>query len=359
MRKQFRLMSGIVLSLAMMATAGYASRNDQRTELTVNEAIRVPGATLAPGDYTVELADTGADKRVVIFRDADTNKVLSMALTASAQQMDVPEDTKFTFYETPVGSPPALRTWFYPGDVSGHQFIYPETEGTDIAKQSRRYVPTVADADYQKMSATREGKMGEPMLVAVHDVNVYAISPQMEKSSFDDAVASNNQMDARSWRPDTFVRGAELPQSRLETQIRKEIVTLPFYSLWDHVEYQVSGNGAVTLMGSVYRPSMKKSIERVVKNVEGVSSVNNQLEVQPTSSNDDRIRRAAYRAIYGHSALQNYQLRAVPPIHIIVNNGNITLEGVVMNRMDKNIAGIQANSVPGAFKVENNLRVGS
>jgi hyperosmotically inducible protein len=88
-----------------------------------------------------------------------------------------------------------------------------------------------------------------------------------------------------------------------------------------------------------------------------VERVENNIEVLPVSPNDDNIRLAAYRAIYGHTALNRYALQAVPPIHIIVNNGNVTLEGVVANESDKNIAGMQAKSVPGAFSATNNLRV--
>jgi hyperosmotically inducible protein len=94
-----------------------------------------------------------------------------------------------------------------------------------------------------------------------------------------------------------------------------------------------------------------------VKRIEGVEKVVNNIEVLPTSINDDRIRRAVYRAIYGNSVLNQYQLRAVPPIHIIVKNGHVTLEGVVARRMDKQVAGVQANGVPGVFSMTNNLRV--
>jgi hyperosmotically inducible protein len=94
-----------------------------------------------------------------------------------------------------------------------------------------------------------------------------------------------------------------------------------------------------------------------VKRIEGVEKVVNNIEVLPTSINDDNIRRAVYRAIYGNSVLSQYQLRAVPPIHIIVKNGNVTLEGVVARAMDKQIAGMQANGVSGVFSVTNNLQV--
>jgi hyperosmotically inducible protein len=94
-----------------------------------------------------------------------------------------------------------------------------------------------------------------------------------------------------------------------------------------------------------------------VKGIEGVETVTNNIEVLPLSPNDDRIRLAVYRAVYGQSALNRYSLQAVPPIHIIVKNGNVSLEGVVANEADKNIAGIQAKGVPGVFSVNNNLQV--
>jgi hyperosmotically inducible protein len=131
---------------------------------------------------------------------------------------------------------------------------------------------------------------------------------------------------------------------------------LPYYDVFDNLAYKVDG-GTVTLYGQVTRPTLKDSAERVVKDIEGVERVENQIEVLPPSPTDDRIRIATYRAIYGHSALQRYGFGAVPPIHIIVKSGNITLEGVVDNEADKNIAGIQARSVPGVFSVTNNLQV--
>jgi hyperosmotically inducible protein len=107
------------------------------------------------------------------------------------------------------------------------------------------------------------------------------------------------------------------------------------------------------------RPTLKSDAENVVKKVEGVSSVDNQIEVLPVSPMDDQTRRAAYRTIYGDPGLSRYGFQAVPSIHIIVKNGNITLEGVVDSEGDKNLAGIRANSVPNVFSVKNNLVVAS
>jgi hyperosmotically inducible protein len=144
---------------------------------------------------------------------------------------------------------------------------------------------------------------------------------------------------------------------RIIKEVRHELVMLPFYGVFDNLSFKVDPDGTVTLLGQVSRPVLKSDAENVVKHIEGVEKVVNNIEVLPTSINDDQIRRATYRAIYGNEVLSQYQLRAVPPIHIIVKNGHVTLEGVVARQMDKQIAGIQANSVPGVFSVTNNLVV--
>jgi hyperosmotically inducible periplasmic protein len=150
--------------------------------------------------------------------------------------------------------------------------------------------------------------------------------------------------------------GSARNRERLIRQVRHELVMLPYYGVFDNLSYRVDG-GKVTLLGQVTRPTLKSSAENVVKDIEGVGQVDNQIKVLPLSPNDDRVRIAVYRAIYGQTALNRYALQAVPPIHIIVENGNVTLEGVVANEGDRNIANIQANGVSGVFAVVNNLRV--
>jgi len=132
---------------------------------------------------------------------------------------------------------------------------------------------------------------------------------------------------------------------------------LPYYGVFDDLAFRVDG-GKVTLLGEVTRPTLKSDAENVVKRVEGVTQVENRIEVLPLSSMDDQIRIAEYRAIYGDPALSTrYGYRALPSIHIIVKNGNVTLEGVVANEGDKNLVNMRANSVPNVFSVTNNLRV--
>ena len=145
-------------------------------------------------------------------------------------------------------------------------------------------------------------------------------------------------------------------EERIVKQTRHEILTLPFFDVFDNIEFRVDGS-KVTLMGQVTRPILKSSAEAVVKGIEGVESVNNQIEVLPLSPNDDRLRLAAYRAIYGFNALRRYALPVIKPIRIIVKNGNLTLEGIVDSDTDKNLVYIRANGVRGVFSVTNNLRV--
>jgi hyperosmotically inducible periplasmic protein len=166
------------------------------------------------------------------------------------------------------------------------------------------------------------------------------------------ALALLAAMASTSYADHKNARGYE----RFVREIRHELVMLPWYGVFDHLAYKVDGYN-VTLLGQVTRPTLKSDAENVVKQIEGVETVTNNIEVLPLSPQDDRIRLATYRAIYGHNVLNRYALQAVPPIHIIVKNGHVTLEGMVMNEMDRNVANIQANQVPGVFSVTNNLRV--
>ena len=137
-------------------------------------------------------------------------------------------------------------------------------------------------------------------------------------------------------------------------QVRHHLITLPYYTVFDNFTFRVDGS-SVTLGGQVTRPTLRADAERAVGRIAGVSEVINEIEVLPVSPNDDRIRRAVFRTIYGQPALSRYAMQAVPPIHIVVKNGNVTLEGVVATEGEKNIAALQANGVSGVFAVVNNL----
>jgi hyperosmotically inducible periplasmic protein len=148
------------------------------------------------------------------------------------------------------------------------------------------------------------------------------------------------------------------PGSGLEREVRHELLMLPYYTIFDNLAFRVEGR-TVTLTGSVTRPVLKDDAERAVKEIEGVETVNNQIHVLPLSPFDDRIRFAAFRAIYGASALNRYAHQAMPPVHIIVENGHITLDGVVANEFERNLAYMKAMGVHDAFSVTNNLKVES
>jgi hyperosmotically inducible protein len=152
-----------------------------------------------------------------------------------------------------------------------------------------------------------------------------------------------------------FASNGNKPQD-LGDQVRHELVMIPYYSVFDNLNYRVD-NGVVTLSGEVTRPVVKDDAERSVKHLAGVTQVIDNIRVLPLSSFDNRIRLAEYRSIYGFGGLYRYGMGTQPSIHIIVDNGHVTLVGVVDRQADKDTANIRANTVSGVFSVTNDLRV--
>jgi hyperosmotically inducible periplasmic protein len=151
-------------------------------------------------------------------------------------------------------------------------------------------------------------------------------------------------------------RSVVVSNPQLAKRVRHELVTLPYYGVFDNLAYNINGN-TVTLYGQVVRPTTKSDAEGRVKRLAGVSRVVNNIKVLPLSRFDDNIRSATYRSIARTGGLFRYLQGANPSLHIVVDNGHVTLEGVVANSGDRNLANIAARSVPGAFSVTNNLRV--
>ena len=145
-------------------------------------------------------------------------------------------------------------------------------------------------------------------------------------------------------------------QERITKDVRHQLLMLPYLGVFDNIAFKVDGY-TVILVGQVARPSLKPDAENVVKRIEGVEKVDNQIEVLPPSPTDDGLRIRLYRAIYGYPSLEKYALGVQKPIRIIVKMGRVALEGVVDNDSDKNLAGLRANTVPGIFSVTNNLQV--
>lgn len=154
-------------------------------------------------------------------------------------------------------------------------------------------------------------------------------------------------------------RDLEAMHRRLAKEIRHELIMLPYYSVFDNLAFKIEGVDDVILMGQVVKPTLKQDAENAVRSIEAAGKIVNKIEVLPLSPNDDMLRRAAFRAIYSQDGLDRYTMSAVPSIHIIVKNGHITLEGMAASQMDKDLAGIAARQVSGAFSVTNNLRIES
>lgn len=154
-----------------------------------------------------------------------------------------------------------------------------------------------------------------------------------------------------------FASASNLPApGTLEDKVRHQLVMLPYYNVFDNLTFRVDG-GQVTLLGQVTQPVLKSDAENAVKHVEGVTRVDNEIEVLPLSTFDDQIRRQTYFAIYGFGPLERYGMGTQPSIHILVKNGQVTLAGVVASETDRNLAALRANRVPGVFSVSNDLIV--
>jgi hyperosmotically inducible protein len=145
-------------------------------------------------------------------------------------------------------------------------------------------------------------------------------------------------------------------EQRLSGEVRHELNMIPQFTVFDNLAYRVNGS-TVTLVGQVRNAIVKDSAEARIKHLEGVERVDNQIEILPASFNDDRIRRQVARAVFNDPRLFNYGIQSVPPIHIIVKNGHVNLEGMVRTQTDKDDAFIRANGVSGVFSVQNNLQV--
>jgi len=187
-----------------------------------------------------------------------------------------------------------------------------------------------------------------------------ANSPSATESSQGSGSATAGSASGTSSPTPQSDRGTASPKAedRLYREVRHELVMLPNLTLWDNLAYKVEGY-KVTLLGQVRNASLKSEAENSVKRIEGVEQVDNQIQILPPSPSDDRIRTAVARSIFDAPGLFPYAMESVPPIHIIVQGGNVTLEGVVNSEADKNMAEIRAKQVPGVFSVTNHLQVAS
>ena len=177
-------------------------------------------------------------------------------------------------------------------------------------------------------------------------------------NTVDVAPTANNSNAAANNNSYNVGRSAARPTNKLAREIRSELLELPYYDVFDWLEFEILADNTIVLRGFTTRPATKSAAENVTKEVAGVAAVRNEIELLPPSSNDDNLRAALYRAVYS-GQLFRYGTGAQQPIHIIVNRGRVTLKGVVDNESDKNFANIQANGVSGVFEVRNELVISS
>jgi len=141
-------------------------------------------------------------------------------------------------------------------------------------------------------------------------------------------------------------------------EVRHRLLLLSNYGIFDWIEFEINADRSATLRGQVTRPTLKTDAENALRNIESIPRIENQIEVLPISTGDDQIRIAVYRSIFRYEGpLFRYATQSIPPIHIIVNNGRVTLKGVVADEKDSQLAFMAANGVSGVFEVKNELRV--
>lgn len=196
--------------------------------------------------------------------------------------------------------------------------------------------------------------------LAPHVLSILIVTCMVSMMSVSHAQTNRN----RSQRPPLgrgrVDRSAAL--SRTQTQIirevRRELATLPYYDVFDWLQFEVRPDNSVILSGQTVRPTLKRDAESRLRDIESISRVVNNIEVLPLSPQDDRIRVAVYRTLFNNdSPLYRYALGAVPSIRIIVNRGRVTLKGLVNSEFDRNYANVQVRSVPGIFEVTNELQI--
>ncbi|HEY7391162.1 MAG TPA: BON domain-containing protein [Bryobacteraceae bacterium] len=218
----------------------------------------------------------------------------------------------------------------------------------------------------EKLNAERGKLSSEEYRDAVGNLHAYAEQARtLVWVNLDYAQAREklNRLDASPLEPIAKASAREAAGSAkavksLEQRVRSALLKQPYYGVFDHLAFQVSGD-QVKLTGEVSWPVLKTDAERAVRSIEGVAGVTSDIKVLPVSLHDNRIRMATYWAIYGQPTLARYRINPQPPIRIIVENGHVTLKGIVGSDMDRTVAYMQANSIPGVFSVTNNLQVGS
>lgn len=324
---------GILLTLILGAGFSALAQGPLYDKVIVNfpYPVTVADRTLPPGSYTIE-EDRSTTKNYVVRIFSDNGMKFETAVTTiPAVRRNTPEDTHLVLEH--YGTDYYIDKMWVQGKDYGYQFLKPdilesrERERAESASLPGRYIRAANDAKFPAQATDRTSYQAADRAAQPEDAGL--------------APTTNSD----------FANGF------LNREAQHEIVKLPYYGVFDNIECRVDGN-TLTLIGQVTRPTLKTDTENALRRIQGVNQVVNNIEVLPPSPNDDRVRAAVYRAIYGNASMTTYTTQAAPPIHIIVNSGNVTLVGTVTSQTDKDNAYVQANTVQGVNSVANDLRVG-
>ena len=187
------LLTATLAAVALTASTASADQWNKLTRLDIDETIQVPGATLSPGKYVVKLADSPSNRHIVRFFNEDQSKVLATVLAVPNQRMEPSGDTQLGWYETPAGEPPALRSWFYPGDTFGQQFVYPKEQARQIAGRSKRHVPTMDDDDAKRLNTSAAADSNPPTFD--EKTRVYSTGVDGRERTLDEGFTADQQLD--------------------------------------------------------------------------------------------------------------------------------------------------------------------
>ncbi len=346
----------VVVCLTLAATA-MASDSDKKTIITTNQPLEIPGKVVLPaGKYVMKLVDLPSSRNVVQVFNADETKLYATVMGIPDYRLETPEKPEISLSETEKSAPYAIREWFYPGSNYGIEFPTSSLAGDHASTYaSDSAIKSNVEQNLEKHHLTP--KNGANIRVAVDDriVTLSGTVPSLKlmreaeeqaKHAGKGVLVQNNLSVADAGKSD----------DQLAQAVSHALRMYPRYDIFDWVEGTVQ-NGVVTLTGAVREPFRKDDYEKVVAEIPGVKRVDNELRVLPLSTFDDQIRWAASRAIYRDPMFTAYAIQANPPIHIIVENGKVTLKGMVATPMEKQLAEMKVRTGVMAFEVNNDLQV--
>ncbi len=351
--KTLSIVLGLVVVCLTLSATAMASDFDKKTIITTNQPLEIPGQVVLPaGKYVMKLADLGSSRNVVQVFNADETKLYATVMGIPDYRPEAPEKPEISLYETEKGNPYAIREWFYRGSNYGIEF-----PGADRASKyaSDSTIKSIVERNLEKRHLTP--KNGAKIRVAVDDhvITLSGTVPSLKlmREAEEQARHAGNGVLVENHLSVADVRKSD---EQLAQEVSHAIRMYPRYDIFDWIEGTVH-NGVVTLTGAVREPYRKSDYAHLVEEVAGVKQIENEVRVLPLSTFDDQIRYAAYRAIYRDPQFRTYLIGPNPPIHIVVQNGKVTLKGMVATPMEKQLAEMNVRTGVMAFEVNNDLQV--